>query len=68
MSKDSQICVCGDQTCIGYSLLHSQELSNLDNIKGELLKEHGDVNFRLKDSPSSGEIFTEFYELHMRRK
>lgn len=60
-----KVCKCGDKRCIGFLLLHERDLENLDKIKDFEKKEHGDVPFKLEDSPSSGEIFTKFYELHV---
>lgn len=63
--SDTKICKCGNEKCFGWLLLHEKELIELDEIKAEQRKQHGDVRFELKDSPSSGEIFTKFYELHV---
>lgn len=59
------MCKCGNEKCTGFILLHEKELSELEEIKRIQCNECGDVRFELKDSPSSGEIFTKFYELHV---
>ena len=50
---------------VGFVLLHEKELSDIETIKQKIKEEHGEVNFELKNSKSSGEIFTKFYELHV---
>ena len=50
---------------VGHKLLHEKELSILETLKAEIRKVHGDVEFELKESPSSGEVFTKFYELEI---
>jgi len=59
------ICKCGDKDCLGWVLLHEKETKNMNNIKKFIIDRYGDVEFKLKDSLSSGEIFTKFYELHV---
>lgn len=48
-----------------FLLLHEKELNEIEQRKDDMRKEHGDVSFNLERSPSSGEIFTKFYELHV---
>ena len=62
---DDIICNCGDKDCLGWILLHEKELKDMTKIKKLIIDKHGDVEFNLKQSPSSGEIFTKFYELHV---
>lgn len=63
--EEKKVCKCGDRKCLGFILLHEKELNDIKQIKEDIRKEHGDVKFELKSSPSSGEIFTKFYELHV---
>lgn len=58
-------CGCKNEKCIGFRLLHEVEVSRIEEIKEEIISKHGDVEFDLKTSRSSGEIFTKFYELHV---
>jgi hypothetical protein len=51
--------------CLGFVLLHEKELEGIEQIKDSICKRHGNVEFDLKRSPSSGEIFTKFYDLHV---
>lgn len=53
-----------DPNWIGFILLHEKELFKVDELKEKTIAEYGDVSFKIVDSPSSGEIFTKFYELH----
>jgi hypothetical protein len=62
---DDIICKCGDKDCLGWILLHEKETNNMTELKELLIDKHGDVQFKLKDNPSSGELFTKFYELHV---
>jgi hypothetical protein len=57
-----------DPNWIGFVLLHEKELHEVDDIKVRTIAEYGDVTFELLDSPSSGEIFTKFYELHVAKR
>ncbi|MEK3917260.1 hypothetical protein [Paenibacillus sp. FSL H7-0331] len=57
-----------DPNWLGFVLLNERELHKVDDIKGKTLAEYGDVSFELLDSPSSGEIFTRFYELHAAKR
>lgn len=66
MGEEVKVCKCGNKDCLGFILLHPHELNKLDMIKASVKKEKGDVEFDLKISPSSGEIFTTFYELHVK--
>lgn len=64
--KDKKItCKCGNNECLGFSLLHEKELKFVNDVKECFRIKYGDVDFELKVSPSSGEIFTKFYELHI---
>lgn len=56
---------CKDDRCSGMYLLHSKELSNRFRIIKKELTENTNRKFILINSPSSGEIFTRFYELHV---
>ena len=56
---------CKDDRCSGMYLLHSKELSNRFRIIKKELTENTNRKFILINSPSSGEIFTKFYELHV---
>ena len=58
-------CKCGNERCKGYVLLHPAELSEVPKIKARELEKDKDCTFQLMDSPSSGEIFTKFKELHV---
>lgn len=55
---------CGHENCTGFYLLHPKELSDIPNIKQKELKENNNMKFDLIDSPSSGEVYTKFKELH----
>jgi len=69
--EEITICKCGEVDCLGFVLLHEKELDDLDymeDIQNVLSWKHGNVDFKVVDSPSSGEIFTKFYELHMIKK
>jgi hypothetical protein len=65
MNEDLKICKCGNEKCLGFILLHEKELMDIEQTKQNMREKYGDVNFELKFSPSSGEIFTKFYELHV---
>lgn len=56
---------CKDDRCSGMYLLHSKELSNRFGIIKKELTENSNKKFILINSPSSGELFTRFYELHV---
>ena len=60
-------CKCGNKNCIGFLLLHEKELKDIEEKKESMRNKYGNVDFELKDSPSSGEIFVKFYELHIRK-
>lgn len=62
---DLNICKCGNEKCLGFLLLHEKELEEIEQRKDSIRKEQGHVKFNLVRSPSSGEIFTKFYELHV---
>ena len=57
--------ICDNDKCIGKYLLHPKELVLVPLIKQEELKAHSGRQFILVDSPSSGEIFVRFKELHV---
>lgn len=59
------MCKCGNEKCKGFYLLHPKELIQVRQLKENELKADQDCTFDLKVSPSSGEIFTKFYELHV---
>lgn len=65
---EPKVCKCGDKNCMGFLLLHEKELKEIKQKKDDMRKEHGDVTFDLRSSPSSGEIFSKFYELHVIKK
>lgn len=56
---------CKDERCSGMYLLHSKELSDRYEIIKKELAENKNKRFILINSPSSGEIFNKFYELHV---
>ena len=56
---------CNDARCSGSYLLHSKELGGRWGIMTKELSENPRRKFILIDSPSSGELFTRFYELHV---
>lgn len=56
---------CGDDRCSGSYLLHSKELRDRWGIMAKELYVNPRRKFVLIDSPSSGEVFTRFYELHV---
>lgn len=57
--------ICNNDRCIGKYLLHPKERVLIPLIKQEELKANSGRTFILVDSPSSGEIFTKFKELHV---
>lgn len=57
--------ICKNDKCSGKYLLHPKELFMINEIKERELKENPNRSFILVDSPSSGEIFTKFKELHV---
>ena len=59
---------CEHPDCIGYYLLHPKEMKDIPTLKEKQLKENPNAEFELMVSPSSGEIFTTFHELHVRVK
>lgn len=66
VSEEQKLCKCGNPKCTGFYLLHEKELADLEKKKEEFRKtEPTPVTFELVRSPSSGEIFTKFYELHV---
>ena len=70
LDTTEKICKCGDINCLGSVLIIDKELLDLSDFKEELYNKYGKdkVNIELKKSPSSGEIFTKFYELHVIKK
>lgn len=56
---------CKDDRCSGMYLFHPKELKDRYNIMRKELLENKNRKFILIISPSSGEIFTRFYELHV---
>ena len=56
---------CNDARCSSSYLLHSKELGERWGIMAKELFLNPRRKFVLIDSPSSGEIFTRFYELHV---
>ena len=57
--------ICGRSSCTGRYILHPKEVKFIPQIKQKELAEDPSVKFELVDSPSSGEIFTKFKELHV---
>ena len=55
----------GMKSVLDFYFLHEKELEKIEQIKEIMCKEHGHVNFNLEKSPSSGEMFAKFYELHV---
>lgn len=59
---------CMRKNCKGYVLLHPKELEDLSILKSNILEEYPNAEFELIDSPSSGEFFTKFKEMHILEK
>lgn len=57
--------ICGNDRCIGKYLLHPLELVFISGIKKKELRINPTRDFILLDSPSSGEVYTKFKELHV---
>lgn len=57
--------ICKHEGCTGKYLLHPKELKFVPLIKERELAKDPDYKFELVDSPSSGEMFTKFKELHV---
>ena len=57
--------ICKNDKCIGKYLLHPKELVKIPEIAKEELSENPQRTFILLDSPSSGEVYTKFKELHV---
>ncbi|WP_339304383.1 hypothetical protein NST33_18045 [Paenibacillus sp. FSL L8-0435] len=53
-----------------YYLLHEKQLNEIEKIKEEIMTELGtrNIDFEMKRSPSSGELFTKFYELYAHQR
>lgn len=66
-SKATCKCKCGRKECTGFYLLHTKEMDKIFRIKKEEVEAHKNnrLEFDLMDSPSSGEIYTRFKELHV---
>lgn len=62
------ICKCGNTKCKGYYLLHSKDLNSFSDLKQKELNIDPECTFETLTSPSSGEIFNTFKELHVRSK
>ena len=60
-------CKCGRKGCKGFYLLHPKEIQEgaIQRITNQELKECSNIRFSLDPSPSSGEVFLIFYELHV---
>lgn len=56
---------CKDDRCIGMYLLHPKELGDRFKLMKKELTENENRKFILIVSPSSGELFTKFFELHV---
>lgn len=56
---------CKSDSCIGFYLLHPTEFHKVNTLKDKHLKENPKAEFELIVSPSSGETFTQFKELHV---
>lgn len=56
---------CKDDRCTGMYLLHPKELNYRFKIMKKELSENENKKFILIVSPSDGEIFTRFFELHV---
>lgn len=56
---------CGHDNCIGFYLLHPMEFKDIGKIRKKELAENPNRTFDLIDSPSSGETFVKFKELHV---
>lgn len=59
---------CEFEGCIGYYLLHPAEFGKIEELKQKQLAEDPNATFELIQSPSSGEVYTRFKELHIIRK
>lgn len=64
MTKE-QTCKCGSDKCDGFILFHPSELNQLQDTKDKILKDNPRSTFDLIDSPSSGETYVKFKELHV---
>ncbi|GEM_PF-4398490 len=56
---------CKIDKSIGFYLLHPAEFHKIDSLKDKHLKDNPSSKFELIVSPSSGETFTRFKELHV---
>ena len=56
---------CKNEACIGRYLLHPAEMHKVGKLKEKHLSENPNTKFELIESPSSGESFTKFMELHV---
>lgn len=57
--------VCGNNRCIGRYLLHPKEVIMVPRLKAAELAVCKDRTFKMCFSPSSGEVFIRFKELHV---
>ncbi len=64
-SCTNKLCKCGNAKCTGFYLLHPKELEKIPDIKETELANDPECTFNLIDSPSSGEIYVKFKELHV---
>lgn len=62
-----EVCKCGRKECTGFYLFHQKEMDKIFEIKKKEVEAHKNnrLEFDLMDSPSSGEIYTRFKELHV---
>ena len=62
-----EVCKCGRKECTGFYLLRPKEMDKIFEIKKKEVEAHKNnrLEFDLVDSPSSGEIYTRFKELHV---
>lgn len=58
-------CKCGRTNCKGHYLLHPAEMKEVPALKAKELEKDENCTFDLCESPSSGELFTKFHELHV---
>lgn len=56
---------CNNEGCIGFYLLHPAEFHKEDALRDKHLKENPNAKFEMITSPSSGEVFLRFKELHI---
>lgn len=56
---------CKNDKCSGFYLLHPKERYKIPVIQAKELAKNPNRTFILIDSPSSGEIYVKFKELHV---